>query len=76
MAKWAPCKRRIFISKLRKLGFGRPEPGGNHFYMRCETHTLAIPNNSEYSVPQLKILIREVEHILKRKNSLQEWEDL
>jgi len=26
--------------------------------MRYGTHTLAIPNNAEYSVPQLKILLK------------------
>jgi len=76
MARWTPCKRRVFIRKLRKLGFDQPEPGGRHFYMRYGTHTLAIPNNLEYSVPQLKMLIREVEHILKRKISLEKWESL
>lgn len=58
------------------MGFDQPEPGGRHFYMRYGTHTLAIPNNSEYSVPQLKMLIREVERILKRRISLKEWESL
>ena len=58
------------------MGFDQPEPGGRYFYMRYGTHTLAIPNNSEYSVPQLKMLIREVERILKRRISLKEWESL
>ena len=76
MARWAPCKRRIFIRKLRKLGFGPPEPGGRHFYMRYSTHTLTIPNNPEYSVPQLRMLLREVERILGREISLEEWQSL
>jgi hypothetical protein len=76
MAKWAPCKRRVFIRKLAGLGFSPPEPGGRHFYMRYGTHTLAIPGNAEYSVPQLKALLREVEHIIGRKIPLQEWQSL
>jgi len=76
MAKWAPCQRRIFIKKLARLGFSLPEPGGHHFYMRYGTHTLAIPNNAEYSVPQLKTLLKEVEQIMGRKISLPEWQDL
>jgi hypothetical protein len=76
MAKWAPCKRRVFIRKLVGLGFSPPEPGGRHFYMRYGTHTLAIPNNAEYSVPQLKTLLKEVKQITGRKISLPEWQDL
>ena len=49
MAKWKPCKRRDFIRKLKKLGFEPPEPGGRHFYMRCGTYTVTLPNNKEYS---------------------------
>ncbi|NJD51696.1 MAG: hypothetical protein FIB07_02395 [Candidatus Methanoperedens sp.] len=33
MPKWNPCKRRVFIKKLVKLGFNMPEPGGRHFYI-------------------------------------------
>jgi len=76
MAKWAPCKRRVFIKKLVRLGFSPPEPGGRHFYMRYGTHTLAIPNNAEYSVPQLKALLKEMEQIMGRKIPLLEWQDL
>jgi hypothetical protein len=76
MARWAPCKRRVFIRKLRVLGFNPPEPGGRHFYMRYGTYTLTIPNNPELSVPQLKFLLTEVEDILERKISLEEWQSL
>jgi hypothetical protein len=44
--------------------------------MRYGTHTLPIPNNSEYSVSQLKMLIKEVESILEEDISLDEWEKL
>ncbi len=76
MHRWAPCKRRIFIKKLVKLGFSMPEPGGRHFYMRYGNHTLTIPNNSEYSVPQLKGMIRELEKIIGRTITIEEWEEL
>jgi hypothetical protein len=76
MGRWTPCKRRTFVKKLKRLGFGSPEPGGRHFYMRYGTHTLTIPNNPEFSVPQLKMLITEVEHILGRKISLMGWDKL
>jgi hypothetical protein len=76
MNRWTPCKRRVFIKKLRKFGFEPPEPSGRHFYMRYGTYTLPIPNNPEYSVPQLKMLLKEVERILGKKISLDEWEEL
>lgn len=76
MGKWSPCKRRDFIRKLRKFGFLRPEPGGNHHYMRYGTYTLTLPSNEEYSISQLKMLLREIEDGIDRKLSLDEWEQL
>jgi len=58
------------------MGFSPPEPGGRHFYMRYGTHTLAIPNNAEYPVPQFKMLLSEVAQIMGRRISWQEWQDL
>jgi len=65
-----------FIRKLRALGFSEPEPGGCHFYMSYGAHTMTIPNNPEFSVPQLKMLLRQVEKILDRKIPLSEWQKL
>ena len=76
MGKWTPCKRRDFIRKLRELGFEPPEPGGSHFYMRYGSFTFTLPNNIEYSVPQVKMLIKEVELGIKKKISLDEWQNL
>lgn len=73
MPKWAPCKRRVFIQKLIKLGFDSPEAGGRHFYMRHGSHTLTIPSNSEYPVAQLKMMLREVKSIIGRQILLDEW---
>jgi hypothetical protein len=36
---------------------------------------LTIPSNEEYSVPQLKMMLREAGVILDREISLQEWEN-
>ena len=44
--------------------------------MRYARHSLAIPSNTEFSVPQLKMLLKEVEHIIGKKISLQEWQNL
>jgi hypothetical protein len=37
---------------------------------------LAIPSNPEYSVPQLRMMVREVENLLGRGISAQEWAGL
>lgn len=70
------CRRREFIEKLHALGFSGPEPGGRHFYMRYGEHTMTIPNNLEFSVPQLKMLLKQVEEIFGRKIALIEWQKL
>ena len=36
-------------------------------------HRLALPSNDEYSVPQLRMMLREVEAILGRRLALDEW---
>ena len=35
---------------------------------------LSIPSNAEYSVPQLHVLVREVEAIIGRSVPLDEWQ--
>jgi hypothetical protein len=42
--------------------------------MVYENHRLTIPTNKEYSVPQLRMMIREVEGIIGREISADEWE--
>ena len=76
MSSWRPCKRRDFIRRLRKIGFVGPYSGIRHEFMVFEKHRLSIPSNAEYSVPQLKRMLSEVELILARAISLEEWEDL
>lgn len=76
MSKWVPCKRRDFIVKLKRLGFDLPEPGGSHWYMRHGSFTLALPSNSDYSIPQVRMLIREIESGLSISISLKRWENL
>ncbi|MEH2007149.1 hypothetical protein [Nostoc sp.] len=36
-------------------------------------HRLTIPSNDEYSVPQLRMMIGEVEVIIEREITLDEW---
>jgi hypothetical protein len=44
--------------------------------MIYQQHRLAIPSNAEYSVPQLRMLISEIELIIERKLSVEEWNQL
>ncbi|MEH2012575.1 hypothetical protein [Nostoc sp.] len=41
--------------------------------MVYEEYRLTIPSNDEYSVPQLLMMIREVEVILEQEITLEEW---
>jgi hypothetical protein len=44
--------------------------------MRYGTFTLTLPNNAEYSIPQIKMLLREIALGIKKKISLEEWQKL
>ena len=76
MSRWTPCKRSEFIRRLRRLAFDGPFSGTRHQFMVFTEKRLAIPSNREYSVPQLRVIIREVESILGRKISPEEWNSL
>jgi len=76
MSRWAPCKRRDFIRRLRAIGFDGPFSGTRYQFMVYEQHRLAIPSNAEYSVPQLRMMIREVEEIIGCKITTDEWNRL
>ena len=76
MAGWRPLKRRDFVRKLRALGFAGPYSGTRHQFMTIGSHRQTIPTNSEYSVPQVRMLVRQVETILDREIKLEEWESL
>ncbi len=76
MSQWNPCKLRIFIKRLRALGFDGPFSGARHQFMNYNNNRLAIPSNSEYSVPQLKFMIREIEALLGRTITSAEWSKL
>jgi hypothetical protein len=76
MAAWRPLKRRDFIRKLRAPGFGGPFSGTRHQFMVLGQHRQTIPTNSEYSVPQARMLLRQVDAILGRRIALEEWDSL
>ena len=76
MSRWTPYKRNLFIRRLRELGFDGPFSGSRHQFMLGESHRSALPSNDEYSGPQLRMMIREVEGIIGRQVSLDEWNRL
>ena len=76
MAGWHPIKRREFVRRLRELGFQGPFIGTRHEFLVFGQHRQTIPSNAEYSTPQLKMLLRQVEVILGRKISSDQWENL
>lgn len=76
MSRWAPCKRWDFIRRLRAIGFDGLFSGTRHQFMVYGQRRLAIPSNVEYSVHQLRIMIREVEEIIDRKITVDEWSRL
>ena len=76
MSRWTPCKRRVFIQRLRTLGFEGPWSGSRHQFMLWQDHRLALPSNDEFSVPQLRMMVREVEAIVGQRIDANRWERL
>ncbi len=76
MAGWHPIKRREFFRKLRALGFSGPCRGTRHEFLVLGAHRQTTPSNADYSVPQLKMLLRQVEQVLGRRISPEDWETL
>ena len=74
--RWVPIKRKDFVRKLTNLGFGDLEPGARHGVMRYGSHKQVIPNNAEYSVPQLKRLLRQVEEKIGGAIFAKDWNNL
>jgi len=44
--------------------------------MRYGTYTLTLPSNKEYSVPQVRMLLNEIQRGIGKKIALEEWENL
>ena len=76
MSRWNPCKRNDFIRRLRRLGFDGLYSGSKHQFMIFQQQRLTVPSNTEYSVPQLRMMLREVEEIIERQITIDEWDKL
>jgi len=66
----------LFIKRLRALGFEGPFSGTRHQFMLYKQHRLSVPSNSEFSVPQLRMMLQEAMSILDREISTEEWNNL
>jgi len=44
--------------------------------MVFQNHRLTIPSNTEYSVPQLKMMLKEVFLIIDRTINVDDWNNL
>ena len=71
-----PIKRIDFIRKLRNLKFKGPFSGTKHEFIIYNNNRISIPSNKEYSIPQVKFIIKEVEIILERIITDDEWNNL
>lgn len=76
MKIWKPCKRRDFIKKLKNLNFIGPYSGSRHQFLIYNNHRLTIPSNDEYSVPQLKMMLKEVNEITGNEIQAEIWNNL
>ena len=76
MSRWNPCKRGDFVRRLRQLGFEGLYSGAKHQFMVYGQYRLTVPSNTEYSVTQLRMMLREVEAIIGRPVSVEEWDKL
>lgn len=76
MSQLAPCKRSEFIRRLGRLGFDGPYSGSKHQFLVLGNSRLTVPSNSEYSVPQLKMMLREAGDILGSNIEANEWNKL
>jgi hypothetical protein len=64
------------VRRLRRLGFDGPYSGTRHQFMVFRQLRFTIPSNDEYSVPQLRMLIREIEGIVELEITLDIWKGL
>ena len=76
MSQWTPSKRRDFIRRLRTLGFAGPFSGRRHQFMRLNRQRITVPSNEEFPVPQLRMLLKQVEFVLGREIAADEWNGL
>jgi len=68
MVGGGPAPKRIH-KETEEVWITPPEAGGRHFYMRYGSYTLTVPSNKEYSTPQLRMLLNEIEQGSEEKSA-------
>lgn len=76
MKRWKPFKKRDFIKKFLKLNFTGPYSDSRHQFLVYSNYRLSIPSNDEYSVPQLKMMLKEVKKITGNEIQAEFWNNL
>lgn len=71
-----PCKQRLFIRRLKRLGFEGPFAGGSHKYMTYGGARQTLPSYTEYSSQMVGELLAQIEQIIGRPISDEEWSSL
>jgi hypothetical protein len=61
---------------LLKLNFNGPYSGSRHQFLVYGNYRLTIPSNDEYSVPQLRMMLKEVKEIVGKEINLEIWSRL
>ena len=67
-----PVKRREFIRNCMRSDL----KGARHQFMNLNKQRQILPSNAEYSIPQVRLLLRQVEKILGRELPASEWDSL
>jgi predicted RNA binding protein YcfA (HicA-like mRNA interferase family) len=57
MPKLGPVSLRVFIARMRRLGWSGPYQEGKHPYMQKGGKTLTVPNPHEHEISQ-DLLVR------------------
>lgn len=60
---------------MRGLGFAGPYRGTRHEFLVLARKRQTIPSNVDFSVSQVKMILRQVERILGREITAEEWEN-
>jgi len=58
------------------MGFDGPFSGARHQFLVYQQNRLTIPSNEEYSVPQLRMMLREASTIINKEITLEQWNRL
>lgn len=74
--KLGPIRRSRFIDKLTALGFDGPFAGRRHAFMSYGEYDLHIPSYGEYSMDLHRDMLREVEAVIGRTITREEWRRL